>query len=104
MRYSPQFWGAMKLTSLLAATFAFAALANPALSFADIVEPSHSCRKPVKPFRFDSQWERQNFLDDVDRYKGCIKEFVEEQKEAVRAHEQAAEDAVDEWNSFVRTL
>jgi hypothetical protein len=39
---------------------------------------------------------------DVDRYKRCINDFVEEQREAIQRHEDAAQEAIDEWNRFVR--
>jgi len=63
--------------------------------------PSHSCSKPYKPYQFDSDWEVRRFRDEVDDYKRCIGEFVEEQEEAVRAHQDAAQEAIDEWNNFV---
>jgi hypothetical protein len=71
-------------------------------SFADSWQPSHSCHKPFKPFRFESQWELDNFRWEVQRYKRCIEEFVEEQEEAIRNHRNAANEAVEEWNRFVR--
>lgn len=80
--------------------FAFLLLQSSA--WADIWEPSHHCTKPYKPIQFTSQWELDSFNDDVRRYKRCIEEFVEEQEQAIENHQQAAEDAIDEWNSFVR--
>jgi len=68
---------------------------------ADIFTPSHSCSKPYKPYQFDSDWEVRQFQDDVEDYKRCINDFVEEQEDAVRKHQEAAQEAVDEWNSFV---
>lgn len=63
--------------------------------------PSHSCSKPYKPYQFDSDWELRQFQDDVEDYKRCISDFVEEQEDAVRKHQEAAQEAIDEWNSFV---
>ncbi len=77
----------------------FIAIASPV--YADMFEPSHSCSKPIKPYKFTSQWELDSFNDEVRRYKSCIEDFVEEQNEAVRKHQNAAEEAIDEWNSFV---
>lgn len=77
----------------------------------DTFTPSHYCSKPSKPYKpysFSSQWELDNykndmesFYNDVETYKSCIKDFVEEQNDAVRKHNNAAEDAINEWNSFV---
>ena len=63
---------------------------------------SHSCYKPFKPFEFTDQWQLDNFNFEVEQYRYCIEEFVEEQEYAIRRHEQAAEEAIDEWNNFVR--
>ena len=38
---------------------------------------------------------------DVEIYKMCIEDFVEEQNEAIRMHQEAAQEAIDEWNNFV---
>ena len=76
-----------------------AAVSLPVL--ADMFSPSPSCSKPSKPYEPASQWELDNFNDDVEQYKRCISDFVEEQNEAVQTHQQAASDAIDEWNRFV---
>jgi hypothetical protein len=75
---------------------------TPAFSFADSYQPSHSCHKPIKPISFTSQWELDNFRWEVDRYKRCIEDFVEEQKEAIENHRNGLNEAVEEWNRFVR--
>jgi hypothetical protein len=69
---------------------------------ADRRTPSHSCSKPYKPYRFTDQSELRRFQGDVDQYKACIEEFVDEQETAIRNHRRAASDAIEEWNSFVR--
>ncbi len=51
---------------------------------ADMFTPTPSCSKPIKPYEFTSQWELDSFNDDVQRYKQCIQEFIEEQAEAVK--------------------
>ena len=68
---------------------------------ADMFTPSHSCSKPYKPYQFTSDWEVTQFQDDVEAYKQCISDFVEEQEDAVRRHQEAAQEAIDEWNNFV---
>jgi hypothetical protein len=68
----------------------------------DTFTPSHSCSKPFKPYRFTSQWELDNFNDEVRRFRSCIEDFVEEQEEAIKKHRSAANDAIEEWNRFVR--
>ena len=68
---------------------------------ADMFSPSHYCSKPYKPYEFTEQWQVDSFNYDVERYSECIQDFVEEQNDAVRKHQEAANDAIYEWNSFV---
>jgi len=63
---------------------------------------SHSCSKPSKPYSFNSEWEVEAFKSEVEDYKRCISDFVEEQNDAVRSHQEVAEEAISEWNSFVK--
>jgi hypothetical protein len=67
----------------------------------DIFTPSHSCSKPYKPYQFDDEWELQRFKDDVESFRSCIEEFVDEQNNAIRNHRNAADEAIDEWDNFV---
>ena len=69
---------------------------------ADRVPPSDYCSKPYKPYQFNSDFEIQNFKMEVERYKSCIDDFVEEQDRAIRNHQRAAQDSIEEWNRFVR--
>jgi hypothetical protein len=69
---------------------------------ADFFPPSHSCYKPKKPYNFTSQWDVDRFYHDVERYKSCINEFVDAQNNAITNHREAANNAIDEWNNFVR--
>jgi len=64
-------------------------------------QPSHSCSKPYKPYD-PNRSEFEDFLEEAERYKDCIEDFVDEQNEAAKNHQDAAEEAVDEWNSFYR--
>jgi len=79
----------------------FSLVATAGNLHADSYSPSHSCYKPSKPYEFTSQWEVDSFNDEVEMYRNCIADFVEEQQEAIRRHSQAAEEAIDEWNNFV---
>ncbi|EME5359046.1 hypothetical protein LF841_17855 [Pseudomonas aeruginosa] len=71
---------------------------------ADSFQPSHSCSEPTVPYEFNNEFERQNFINEVEEYKGCLSDFVEEQNDAVQKHKAAAEEAIDEWNSFASSL
>ena len=69
--------------------------------YADMFTPSASCSKPYKPYQFTDQYQVDTFNDEVQRYKACIMNFVEEQNDAIRNHQNAQSEAIDEWNSFV---
>lgn len=68
---------------------------------ADMFTPSHYCSKPYKPYDFADEWAVQRFKDDVETYQSCIEDFVEEQRNAIKKHQKAAAEAIDEWNNFV---
>ncbi|MDH4581395.1 hypothetical protein E8F20_05830 [Pseudomonas sp. BN415] len=71
---------------------------------ADTFQPSHDCSEPYKPYEFTSEFERDNFINEVEDYKQCISDFVDEQNDAVRKHQSAAQEAIDEWNSYANSL
>lgn len=70
-------------------------------SAADLFTPSSSCIKPTKPPQFTSEWEVDQFMSRVESYKSCIRQFVDEHREAARKHQDAANEAIEEWNNFV---
>lgn len=70
---------------------------------ADNYDPGPSCSKPNKPYEFNSQRELDSFNNDVQQYQRCLYDFVDEQEEAIQRHHRAANDAINEWNNFVRT-
>ena len=73
-------------------------------STADVFTPSHSCFEPSPPFDMSDEWQVQNFLSEVDSYRSCIQDFVDEQQRAARKHSRAADDAIDDWNLFASSL
>jgi hypothetical protein len=81
--------------------FALGLFVFPISVVADSYPDSPSCYKPSKPFEFTSQWEIDSFRDDVEAYKQCIEDFIEEQQDEINEHQEAIEDAIDEWNDFV---
>lgn len=91
----------MKRLVALVAALGCVGVPSAALSYPEFVT-LHSCGKPIKPYKFTSQWGLSSFQDDVERYKKCIQDFVQDQKDAIQQHQQAAEDAIDEWNRYVQ--
>jgi hypothetical protein len=89
------------MTPTLRIVLACTALFAAAPVFADAESPAANCRKPIKPFPFDSINEIDQFNEDVLRYKRCITDFVAAQTAAAQAHQEAARVAIEEWNEFV---
>lgn len=89
------------MKKLIAATGVVVLLAASAPTAADMFSPSHSCSKPYKPHKFDDQWALSRFKQDVEAYKHCIADFVDEQNEEAQRHREAAEEAIEEWNNYV---
>jgi hypothetical protein len=85
----------MKLRILIAALITTTSLSV----YAEYVS-SHSCSEPYKPYQFTSQYEIDSYNDEVEEFRTCIEDYIEEQNDAVRDHQGAAEDAIDDWNNF----
>ena len=71
---------------------------------ADLFEPSPPCSAPSIPMFNPSDWEIQMFNRQVDEYKQCIEDFIDDQNMAVKKHQNAASSAIDEWNAFVKRM
>ena len=73
------------------------------LASADKVTPTHSCIQPHRPFKFKSEAEVSAYKAEVESYRKCINDFVEEQNQAIQKHRDAANRAIEEWDFFVKT-
>ena len=72
----------------------------PAVLSADSSEPSHHCVKPKAYAFMDDQEELDSYKTEVQKYKECMQVFVDEQNDAIRNHEKAANSAIEEWDHF----
>ena len=80
----------------------FTLIVFPLVLSADSSEPSHHCIKP-KPYAFmDDKEELDRYKTETEKYKECIQAFVDEQNDAIRNHEKAANSAIEEWNHFTK--
>jgi hypothetical protein len=73
----------------------------PAFAFADQVPPTHSCTQLHKPLKFKREAEVNAYKVQVESYRKCINDFIEEQNQAIQKHKDAANHAIEEWNFFV---
>lgn len=69
---------------------------------AHLPAPAHGCRAPERPANDQDEARWQRFLSDVDAFRACISTFADDNRAAAQAHEQAANEAVAQWNAFVR--
>lgn len=73
----------------------------PSSAFADKIMPTDSCTQPSRPFKFKSEAEVEAYKVEVEKYRKCINDFVEEQNREIQKHRDAANHAIEEWNFFV---
>ena len=67
--------------------------------------PKLNCgAKPDFPGRLASDTQRKNFDRIYKVYDTCVKAYVEERKNAIKANEVAAQLAIDEYNALVQQL
>jgi len=87
----------------LAAALAFACGAALAQAPAAAV-PKVSCEpKPVLPMINDKMVQR-NFDRDLKAYKDCIKVYVDAREAAIKANQEAANAAINEYNALLSSL
>ncbi len=88
---------------LAAALSGFLMIAVSSAAFADKITPENPCKPPRHYFKFKSQSEADKFKKQVDDYKKCISDFVEEQNREIEKHRDAANNAITEYNFFIKT-
>ena len=69
--------------------------------------PKHKCEpKPVLPgprmMQDDSV--RKRFQREIDAYKGCMKSYADERAAAAKAHTDAGNAAINEYNETMKAL
>jgi hypothetical protein len=93
----------MKRILLVAALMA----AGAALAEQNAEVPKPKCEpKPVYPgmrMREDASAMRA-FKRDHDKYKDCMTAYLDERKAAIKAHQDAANAAVEEFNATMKAL
>ena len=82
--------GSLACAALSAASFFGIEALMPSEATADSWGVSHSCSEPYD--RSDEY--------DVESFRDCIEDFVDEQKDAIKRHADAADEAIDDWNDF----
>jgi len=60
------------------------------------------CARPLKPVSLDSNAAIRKYNTDSRNYKACFDDFMRYHKEQRAKHTKAMNEAIDEWNSYVR--
>jgi hypothetical protein len=63
---------------------------------ADMITPSHNCSKPVNRSQFASEAEQATYRRQVNSYRRCLSDFVNQQNKEARMHSEAARIADNE--------
>jgi hypothetical protein len=96
----------MKRITLAAAALLACALANGQQPAAPEV-PKHKCEpKPTLPGQRLLQEEsvRKRFARDVEAYKVCMKAYADERAAVAKAHTDAGNTAINEYNDTMKAL
>ena len=97
----------MKYAILAASVLLGVATAPFAQTPAPIDVPKVKCEpKPVLPSArmMEEPSVRKRFQSDLDAYKKCMTSYLEERKATIKAHELAANGAVEEYNKTMKDL
>ena len=91
------------LAALLAGTVLSAHAQQPAAPEV----PKHKCEpKPQAPMRalMNDTAARKKFQREIDEYKNCMKAYSDERAAAARAHNEAGNAAINEYNETMKAL
>ena len=95
----------MKRALLTLAALLAAAAANAQAPAPEV--PKHKCEpKPQAPMRalMNDNATRKKFQREIDEYKNCMKAYSEERAAAARAHQEAGNAAINEYNETMKAL
>lgn len=87
----------LTLTLATLTTMLFSTTAN-----SDLFIGRGSCFEPHKPFDMTDSYEFDRWVSDVEQYRDCLTDFVNEQYRQAQAHVEAAESAKQDWEWFVQ--
>lgn len=96
-----------RLSLIVAALLASGALAAHAQQAAAPEVPKHKCEpKPQAPMRalMNDTAARKKFQREIDEYKNCMKAYSDERSAAAKAHNEAGNTAINEYNETMKAL
>jgi|SRR6188768_4251505 len=96
-----------RLTLAAAALFALPLATASAQQPAPAPEvPKPACEKPQRPMGVMMQDAnmRKKFQREIDAYKVCMKAYADERAATVKAHTEAGNAAINEYNETIKAL
>ena len=91
----------------LALAAALAATCFPALAATPTDVPKHKCepvpQMPPKSLMTDKMV-RRTFDTDLKNYKECMNGYLEQRNAAIKAHQDAANAAINDYNGVMKSL
>ena len=90
----------LSVAAAVAAPLANAQAPRPASAQAS--KPAHGCKKPETPGPFTSATQMRGIRQDMDAFKTCINNYVQQQQALVKRAQEDANAAVDEYNAAVK--
>lgn len=85
----------MRLLGVIAVLSSLASVAHEAT-------PVPDCQAPVRPPDQQDTARWNAFVDAVDAYRACMNAFIQANHLAASQHREAANQATQAWNAFVR--
>ena len=96
-----------RITFAAAAFLVLAAASANAQQAAPPEVPKHKCEpKPQMPMRtmMAEPATRKRFQREIDEYKNCMKGYADERAAAAKAHTDAGNAAINEYNETMKAL
>jgi hypothetical protein len=97
----------VKRSTLIAAALLACAAAAQAQQAAAPEVPKHKCdNKPQAPMRAmaSDTATRKKFQREIEEYKNCMKAYSDERSAAAKAHNDAGNAAINEYNETMKAL
>ncbi len=66
--------------------------------------PKHTCKQPEAPGKLGSDNQQKNFVKEMDGYRDCLISYRTEMNKLAKAHVDAANAAVEEFNDYAASL
>ena len=91
-------------TAALLALAAASAAAQQPVQAPEVAK--HKCEKPQQPMRVMMQdaGTRKKFQREIDAYKTCMKAYADDRAAAAKAHTDAGNAAITEYNETIKAL